>query len=91
LTVDRQGAGRQALEVERNLLWNAGQFRRQFFDLNDLLKPMTKLASFSDVNTTFKRAPPERASHRICHPLHGLQLLVRTWSGEAFNIEEARN
>jgi hypothetical protein len=29
VTVDRQ-AGKRALEVERNMLWNAGQFRRQF-------------------------------------------------------------
>jgi hypothetical protein len=29
------------------MLWNAGQFRRQFFDLNDLLKPMVKLDNLS--------------------------------------------
>src|SRR5215207_7989291 len=40
------------------MLWNAGQFRRQFFDLNDLLKPMAKIANLGDVNIPFKPALP---------------------------------
>ena len=49
------------------MLWNAGQFGRQFFGLNDLLKPMAKIANLGDVNITFKpdqqpgRQPAPRA------------------------------
>jgi hypothetical protein len=53
LTVDRQ-ARQAALEVERNMLWNAGQFRRRFFDLNDPPKPTAKVANLGDVNLTLK-------------------------------------
>jgi hypothetical protein len=57
-----------------------GQFRRQFFDLNDLLKPMAKIANLGGVNIT--SSPRCRlAGHRTASvtPLHGLQLSARTW------------
>ena len=40
------------------MLWNAGQFRRQSYDLNDLITLMAKLANLGDVNITFKPALP---------------------------------
>lgn len=36
-----------------NMLWEAGQFRRRFFDLEDLPEPMAKIAELGDVNVTF--------------------------------------
>ena len=39
--------------VKWNMLWEAGQFRRRFFDLVDLPKPMAKIADLGDVNVTF--------------------------------------
>ncbi|GLZ30907.1 hypothetical protein Lesp02_30960 [Lentzea sp. NBRC 105346] len=39
--------------VKWNMLWEAAQLRRRFFDLNDLPKPMAKIAELGDVNVTF--------------------------------------
>jgi len=36
-----------------NLLWESAQFRRRFFDLDDLPEPMAKIADLGDVNVTF--------------------------------------
>jgi hypothetical protein len=36
-----------------NMLWEAAQFRRRFFDLDDLPEPMAKIADLGDVNVTF--------------------------------------
>jgi hypothetical protein len=35
-----------------NMLWEAAQFRRRFFDLDDLPEPMSKIADLGDVNVT---------------------------------------
>jgi hypothetical protein len=36
-----------------NMLWESAQFRRRFFDLDDLPEPMAKIADLGDVNVTF--------------------------------------
>lgn len=36
-----------------NLLWEAGQFRRRYFDEEDLPEPMARVADLGDVNVTF--------------------------------------
>lgn len=36
-----------------NMLWEAGQFRRRFFDENELPEPMASIADLGDVNITF--------------------------------------
>jgi hypothetical protein len=35
-----------------NMLWEAGQFRRRFCDLDDLPEPMAKIADLGDVNVS---------------------------------------
>jgi hypothetical protein len=51
------------------MLWNAGQFRRQFFDLNDLPKPMTKIANLGDVNITFRPRAATLQARQFFRPL----------------------
>lgn len=36
-----------------NMLWESAQFRRRFFDLDDMPEPMAKIADLGDVNVTF--------------------------------------
>jgi len=36
-----------------NMLWEAAQFRRRFFDLDELPRPMAEIAELGDVNVTF--------------------------------------
>jgi hypothetical protein len=36
-----------------NMLWEAAQFRRRFFDIDELPKPMARIAELGDVNVTF--------------------------------------
>jgi hypothetical protein len=36
-----------------NLLWEAAQYRRRFFDMDDLPEPMAAIADLGDVNVTF--------------------------------------
>lgn len=36
-----------------NTLWEAGQFRRRFFDMDDLPEPLATIADLGDVNVTF--------------------------------------
>jgi hypothetical protein len=36
-----------------NLLWEAAQFRRRFFDMNELPEPMATIADLGDLNVTF--------------------------------------
>ncbi|MFF4597233.1 hypothetical protein [Amycolatopsis sp. NPDC001319] len=38
-----------------NMLWEAAQFRRRFFDPDDLPAPMARIADLGDVNVTFVR------------------------------------
>lgn len=33
-----------------NLLWEAGQFRRRFFDEEDLPEPIARIADMGDIN-----------------------------------------
>jgi hypothetical protein len=62
------------------MLWNACQFRRQFFDLNDLLKPMARLDNLLRHEHHFQARAAALQGHRTASvtPLHGLQLSVRT-------------
>lgn len=53
-----------------NMLWEAAQFRRRFFDLDDLPKPMAKIADLGDVNVTF--VPRTRARYFEYAPLFHL-------------------
>ncbi|TDD37504.1 sigma-70 family RNA polymerase sigma factor [Nonomuraea terrae] len=53
-----------------NMLWEAAQFRRRFFDLNDLPEPMAKIADLGDVNVTF--VPRTRTRHFEYAPLFHL-------------------
>lgn len=39
--------------AEWNMLWEAAQFRRRFFDVDELPEPMAKIADLGDVNVTF--------------------------------------
>lgn len=50
-----------------NMLWEAAQFRRRFFDLDDLPEQMAKIADISDVNVTF--VPRTRARYFEYAPL----------------------
>lgn len=52
---------------EWNLLWEAGQFRRRFFDLDDLPESMAKVADLGDVNVTF--VPRSRSRYFEYAPL----------------------
>nr|MDT0667662.1 sigma-70 family RNA polymerase sigma factor [Micromonospora sp. DSM 115978] len=36
-----------------NMLWEAAQFRRHFFDMDELPEPMAAVADLGDVNITF--------------------------------------
>lgn len=36
-----------------NMLWESAQFRRRFFDFDDMPEPMAKIADLGDVNVTF--------------------------------------
>lgn len=36
-----------------NMLWEAAQFRRRFFDLDEMPEPMARIADLGDVNVTF--------------------------------------
>ncbi len=36
-----------------NMLWESAQFRRRFFDIDDLPKPISEIADLGDVNVTF--------------------------------------
>jgi hypothetical protein len=53
-----------------NMLWEAAQFRRRFFDLEDLSEPMAKVANLGDVNVTF--VPRTRARYFEYAPLFHL-------------------
>lgn len=53
-----------------NMLWEAAQFRRRFFDLDDLPEPMTRIADLGDVNVTF--VPRTRARYFEYAPLFHL-------------------
>ena len=53
-----------------NMLWEAAQFRRRFFDLDDLPEPMAKIADIGDVNVTF--VPRTRARYFEYAPLFHL-------------------
>ncbi|WP_075766167.1 hypothetical protein [Actinoalloteichus fjordicus] len=53
-----------------NMLWEAAQFRRRFFDLDALPKPMAKIADLGDVNVTF--VPRTRARYIEYAPLFHL-------------------
>ncbi len=56
-----------------NLLWEAAQFRRRFFDLDDLPKPMSAIADLGDNNIIF--VPRTRSRYFEYAPL--LHLLPR--------------
>lgn len=53
-----------------NMLWEAAQFRRRFFDLDDLPEPMARIADLGDVNVTF--VPRTRARYFEYAPLFHL-------------------
>lgn len=53
-----------------NMLWESAQFRRRFFDIDDLPKPMAKIADLGDVNVTF--VPRTRARYFEYAPLFHL-------------------
>jgi hypothetical protein len=53
-----------------NLLWEAGQFRRRFFDADDLLAPLAKIADLGDVNVTL--VPRSRSRYFEFAPLYHL-------------------
>ncbi|WP_049803326.1 hypothetical protein [Pseudonocardia dioxanivorans] len=53
-----------------NMLWESAQFRRRFFDMDDLPKPMAKIADLGDVNVTF--VPRTRARYFEYAPLFHL-------------------
>ncbi len=50
-----------------NMLWEAAQFRRRFFDLDELPEPMAKIADLGDVNVAF--VPRTRARYFEYAPL----------------------
>lgn len=68
-----------------NLLWEAGQFRRRFFDLDELPEPMAAIADLGDVNITF--VPRTRSRYFEYAPL--LHLLPRR-SLETFGLPVLR-
>lgn len=53
-----------------NMLWESAQFRRRFFDMDDLPEPMAKIADLGDVNVTF--VPRTRARYYEYAPLFHL-------------------
>jgi hypothetical protein len=53
-----------------NMLWEAAQFRRRFFDMDDLPKPMATIADLGDVNVTF--VPRTRSRYFEYAPLFHL-------------------
>lgn len=53
-----------------NMPWEAAQFRRRFFDLDDLPEPMARVADLGDVNVTF--VPRTRARYFEYAPLFHL-------------------
>jgi hypothetical protein len=55
------------LRLQWNMLWEAAQFRRRFFDLEDLPEQMAKIADLGDVNVTF--VPRTRARYFEYAPL----------------------
>lgn len=55
---------------EWNMLWEAAQFRRRFFNLDDLPEPMAKIADLGDVNVTF--VPRTRTRYPEYAPLFHL-------------------
>src|SRR4051812_43673696 len=52
---------------EWNLLWEAGQFRRRFFDDDELPETMAAIAELGDVNVTF--VPRTRSQYFEYAPL----------------------
>lgn len=50
-----------------NLLWEAGQFRRRFFDLDELPPAMAKIADLDDINVVF--VPRTRSRYHEYAPL----------------------
>ena len=55
------------MRLQWNILWEAAQFRRRFFDLEDLAEQMAKIADLGDVNVTF--VPRTRARYFEYAPL----------------------
>lgn len=53
-----------------NMLWEAGQFRRRFFDPADLPTPLDKIADHGDVNIVF--VPRTRTRYHEYSPLYHL-------------------
>lgn len=59
---------RAAVAVSKwNMLWEAGQFRRRFFDEHELPETMAKIADLGDINVTF--VPRTRSRYYEYAPL----------------------
>lgn len=68
-----------------NMLWEAGQFRRRFFDQGELPEPMASIADLGDVNITF--VPRTRSRYFEYAPL--LHLLSKR-TMETFGLPALR-
>lgn len=60
----------QLAVVKWNLFWESAQFRRRYFDEDELPPPMAKLADRGDVNITF--VPQSRSDYYAYAPLYHL-------------------
>jgi hypothetical protein len=67
------GPGAAVAVAEWNMLWEAAQYRRQFFDLGELSAQMARIADLGDVNVVF--VPRTRSRYHEYAPL--LHLLPR--------------
>lgn len=68
-----------------NMLWEAGQFRRRFFEQDELPEPMASIADLGDVNVTF--VPRTRSRYFEYAPL--LHLLSKR-TMETFDLPALR-
>jgi hypothetical protein len=67
------GPGAAVAVAEWNMLWEAAQYRRRFFDLGELSAQMARIADLGDVNVVF--VPRTRSRYHEYAPL--LHLLPR--------------
>jgi hypothetical protein len=70
LSMARSGMELVGAVGQWNMLWESAQFRRRFFDLDDLPNPMARIADLGDLNVTF--VPRTRARYFEYAPLFHL-------------------